>query len=213
MRKFLIISVSLLAFLLFSSKKCESPEDENVVGEETAFKAALDSINKAFEADYLSEQTLRAFEVKAKQKLVDFADYLHIVNDKTLDESFKEQARQMILDLFISDNVHISLKVHDELKEKNLVINEFLKMDSGPGGNSMEFIFDSINLSEPLHKVNDFNYIGSLTFSQRFTGFSSTNNLIIVSLSKKVDVIATKIRKQFGSDTLQIWQVYLGDIR
>ena len=66
----------------------------------------------------------------------------------------------MILDLFISDNVHISLKVHDELKEKNLVINEFLKMDPGQGKNSLKFIFDSIEISEPLHRMNDLNYTG-----------------------------------------------------
>ena len=83
MRKFLIISVFLLAFLLFSSKKCESPEDENTTREEIAFKATLDSINHSFESDHLSDLTLRAFEVKAKQKLADFADYLQICFDKS----------------------------------------------------------------------------------------------------------------------------------
>lgn len=213
MRTYLIISVSLLAFLLFSSKKCESPEEENAVREEIAFKATLDSINMVFEADYLSEQTLRAFEEKSKQKLIDFADYLLIYTDKSLDETFRDHARRMIRDLFISDSVHINLKVSDEREKKNISINELLKMEPGPGESHMKFIFDSIDLSEPLHRVNDLNYKGSLKFSQQYEVTSVTNSPITCSVSKKVEIIATKVRKPFGGDTLQIWKVYLGNIR
>lgn len=213
MRKYLIISLSLLALLLFSSKRCDSPENENAGQEEIAMTTALDSINKAFEADYLSEQTLRAFEVKAKQKLIDFADYLHIYTDKSLEESFKDQARQMILDLFISDSVHIKIRISKEQKEMNLTITEFLRIVPGSGSNAIEVKIDSLEISEPLHRIGDGRYAGSLKFSQSFKEFSSNDNSFTGSLSKKVDIIATKIRKQFGSDTLQIWKVYLGDIR
>lgn len=213
MRKYLIISLSLLAFLLFSSKECDSPEDENAAKEEIALKANLDSINKAFEADYLSEQSLRAFELKAKQKLADLADYLQIYRDKSLDESFKDHTRKMILDLFISGNVNIDLEVSDEMKENNPAINEFLDMDASPGLNFREFRFDSIEISEPLHRVDEFHYTGSIGFSQRYEFLSVTNPANTGSLNRKVDIIATKVRKHFGSDTLQIWKVYLGEIR
>ncbi len=213
MKRYIIITCSVLAFLLFCSKSCETPENENAVREENAFKGTLDSINKAFEADYLSEQTLRAFEVKAKQKLVDFADYLQIYTGKSLDESFKDHARQMIRDLFISDSVHIKIRLSKEEKEMNVTISEFLRIVPASGSDAIGVIIDSIEISKPLHRIDDVRYAGSLKFSQRFKGSSSTNNSITVSLIKQVDIIATKIRKQFGSDTLQIWQVYLGDIR
>jgi len=213
MRKYLIISVSLLAFLLFSSKKCESPEDENSAGEEIAFNATVDSIIHSFESDHLSEQTLRAFEVKAIQKLADLADYLQIYSDKSLDESFKDHTWQMILNLFISDSVRVNLKISDEQKEQNLAINELFKTVPGKGKPYIGSTFDSIELSEPLHKINELTYTGSLNFVQNFGLSAGTNSETAGSVQKKIEIIATKVRKQFGSDTLQIWQVYLGDIR
>jgi hypothetical protein len=105
------------------------------------------------------------------------------------------------------------MKVSDGMKDKKLSINEFLKTDPVPGINSMEFIFDSIEISEPLHRINEFNYTGSLKFSLRKKCPSSTNSESTGSDSKKVDIIATKVMKQFGSDTLKIWQVFLGNIR
>jgi hypothetical protein len=213
MKKIVIITFSLMAFLVFCSKSCETPEDQQAGKEEAALKATLDSISNSFSADQLSEQSLRSLEVKAKQKLTDLADYLQIYADKSLDEAFREHARQMILDLFISDTVHIFFKVSDNIKEKSLTINDFLKMDPGPGKKSTDFIFDSIELSEPLRRMNDLNYKGSLKFSQRYEVYSDTNSTITGSVHKKIDVIVTKVRKQFGTDTLEIWQVSLGDIR
>jgi hypothetical protein len=213
MKRYVIITCSVLAFLLFCSKSCETTENENAAREEISFKATLDSINKTFEADYLSEQTLRAFEVKAEQKLVDFADYLQIYADKSLDESFKDHARQMILDLFISDSIHIKISISKEEKEMNLTIKEFLRIASASGSNVMGVRIDSLEISEPLHRIDDGRYAGSLKFSQRFKGSSSTNNSLTQSQRKTVDIIAAKIKKQFGNDTLQIWQVCLGDIR
>jgi hypothetical protein len=213
MRKYLVISVSLLVFLLFSSKKCDSPEDENAAREEIAFKATLDSINKVFEADYLSEQSLRAFELKAKQKLTDLADYLQIYCDPSLNGSFRDHTREMILDLFLSDSIHIMLQVSDEMKERDMTINEFLKLFPVPAENSTGFIFDSVVLSESLHRVSEFIYAGSLEFSRRYGVHAGTPSGSPGSVRKNVDIIAAKIGKQFGRDTLQIWQIYLGDIR
>jgi hypothetical protein len=213
MRKYLVILLSLLAFLLFSSKRCDSPEGENTAEDEITSKATVDSINNSFKADHLSEQSLRAFEEKAKEKVVDFADYLQIYTDKSLDESFKKHLRQMILDLFISDTIHIILKVADERGENNLAINKFLETVSVPVENSMKIIFDSIVLWEPLQRINELNYKGTLKFSQKVELPSAINSAGLDSVSKQVDIIATKISKHFGSDTVQIWQVYLGDIR
>ena len=213
MKRYLVITCSVLAFLLFCSKSCEKPENENAARDEIAFKATLDSINNSFQSDHLSEQTLRAFETKAKQKLADFADYLQIYTDDSLDESFKDHTRQMILDLFISDSVHIKIRISNEEKENNLTLKEFCKMDFPSGKNSMEFIFDSIDLSEPLHSVNKITYIGGLKFSQRYELPSPPSSEVYYQVNKEVDIIAARVRKKFGSDTLKIWQVYLGDIR
>jgi len=213
MKRFLIIICSFIAFLVFCSKSCETPEDQQADKEEAVFKATLDSINSSFSSDQPSEQSLRSLEVKAKQKLTDLADYLQIYADKSLDEAFREHARQMILDLFISDSVRILLKVKDGMSDKSISLKDFLQSGSGPSGKILNLTFDSIILSEPLHRINEILYLGNLRFSQRYEIPSASNLEISCSVKKEVNIIATKIRKQFGRDTLQIWQVYLGDIR
>jgi hypothetical protein len=212
MKKFLVISVSLLAFLLFSSKKCSSPGEEDAAREDIALKTELDSINKEFKADYLSGQSIDAFEVKAKQKLADLADYLRIYSDPSLDKSFRDHTRKMIIDLFLSDTVRVMLKPSAEQKEENLSITGFLKLFPVSGKNPMEIVFDSVVLSEPLHRVDELNYKGSLEFLCRYEDPGSPDKRFSCSVSKKIDIIAVKVKKQFGNDTLRIWQILLGNI-
>lgn len=213
MKRYLIITGLFLALLVFCSKSCETPENEQAQKREIVFQATLDSINSSFVSDNLSEQMLRSFEVKAKQKLTDFADYLQICTDKSLDESFREHAQQMIHDLFISDSVYIDLHVPNEIKGKAKTINDFLKMTAGSEENFIGIMFDSIVLSEPLHKINDLSYAGSLKFLQRYELLSSRNTTISHSIDKEVEIIATRVKKPFGSDTLKIWTVLLGNIK
>ena len=55
-------------------------------------------------------------------------------------------------------------------------------------------------------------YKGILMFSQQLRIFSASDTLIRGSFQKKVDIIAAKIRKPFGNDTLKSWKVFLGTI-
>ena len=183
MKRFVIIISSFIAFLVLCSKSCETPEDQNTGKEDAELKATLDSINSAFSADQI------------------------------LDESFRDQARQMLIDLFISDSITIFLNIIDEMFEKPISISDFLQNGTGSAGKISKFIFDSIALSEPLHRTNELNYSGILKFILTIEKSSSANSGLTLTVNKEVDIVATKVRKQFGSDTLQIWQVYLGDIR
>ena len=212
MRKYLFIYGVILAYFLFSSKSCESTERKDSGMEETALAITRDSIRNEFESDDLSQKSLRAFEEKAKQKLVDFADYLSIYSDKSLDKAFKDQSQQMIIDLFISESTRVKILPRGKMKEESLPVKQLFSLDFMSDYNSLEFIFDSIKISKPLYRTNDLCYTGSLNFSQQVKSFSSFDSSITVASARKVDIIATKVRKPFGSDTLQIWRVFLGKI-
>ena len=213
MKRFVIHIFSLLAFLVFCSKSCESPEDQQAGKEEAELKATLDSISSSFFADQPSEQTLRLLEVKAKQKLADLADYLQIYYNETLDEAFRTNARQMIRDLFISDSVLISLKFTSGMNEKGVSLDDFLRDDKGFPGNTLQFSFDSIILSAPLHRINEISYMGVMSFIQRFQKSTTSDPEDTFSVIKEADIFALKVRKPFGSDTLKTWSVFLGGIR
>jgi hypothetical protein len=212
MNRFVITVFSLLAFLLFCSKSCETQENENEKREDELFHARMDSIEHSLSDDVLSEQTLRAFEIKAEEKLADFADYLGILSDRTMDETFIEHAQEMILDLFISDTVHVLLNGKGLPKEKDLPLKEFLAKSSEPASGSCPFRFDSVILSEQLHRVNDLIYQGSISFLVRSEESGKDVPLKNNFNRKKVSIIAVKVQERIGRDTLQIWKIFLGGI-
>jgi len=212
MKKCLFIYAVILAYFLFSSRSCETTEKKNYDLEETALASTRDSIRHEFGADALSERSLRAFEEKAKEKLVDFADYLNIYSDKSVDKAFKEQAHQMILDLFISDSTSLIILPRGRMKEDSYTLKQFLDLDLLSYYDFHAIVFDSIKISQPLRPTNNHCYSGSLNFSKQVKYFSSFDTSVKVSSISRVDIIATKVRKPFGTDTLKIWRVFLGKI-
>jgi len=211
MKRFLFIVIASVAYLLFSSRSC-GPEqkDESALHEAELIQERKD-IRNEFESDDLSQKSLRAFEVKAIQKLVDFSDYLRIYSNKQMAESFKDQSRLMIGDIFISDSIQISHFMFLEPGKKNLTLSAFL--DNVAMGNFCETKFDSIHVSEPFRQVGEFKYEGKLSFSARLKGCTSKDTILIKKSKFEADIFALKVNKSFGNDTLRIWSVFLGNIR
>lgn len=212
MRKFLFIFIAMLAYLVLSSKSCGSDEKNDTAKKEAELAKTKVNIKNEFESDDLSKKSLKAFEVKAKQELVDFSDYLGICSDKQVDESFQSQARQMILDMFVSDSIRINSLMFNEQDGKNLLIEEFLDLNSSFDNNSMAFTFDSITVARPLRRVDDLNYKGSLSFSRRLKACSISDTVLSDPVRMEAEVFVSKVYKLFGTDTLQVWGVFLGDI-
>jgi hypothetical protein len=213
MRKFLFIFIAILAYLALSSKSCGSDEKDDAAKKDAELVKTKVSIKNEFESDNLSKKSLKAFEVKAKQELVDFSDYLGICSDRKVDESFKSQARQMILDMFLSDSIMINSLLFNEQDGKNLLIEEFLDLNSSTAYNSMAFNFDSITVTRPLRRVDDLNYKGSLSFSRRLKACSSSDTVFTGTVRMEAEIFVSKFFKPFGTDTLQVWGVFLGEIK
>jgi len=210
MREFSYILAACILYLLLSSESCNSRQDSSVA-KEAELTQAVEVLKNEFESDELSERSLPAFEIKAKQKLVDFSDYLNIYAVKPIDESFKSQAHQMIMDLFVSENVRVNNLLLNEPDRKDIPINDFLK-----GNFRYKFLnlkFDSIQISEPLRRTNKMNYAGSLKFSRIMKSRTSTDTLITAPAKMEVEIFVSKIKKTFGNDTLQIWNVSLGNMK
>ncbi len=187
MKRHLIILGALLAFILFSAKSCDDDPGANRDAEEEALIGAMDSVINEFGTEYLDEESLFAFTQKAKQKLMDYSDYMNMANDTSLDSAFRNQALAMTIELF--------------------------KKGSGPiesfAGRVIKI--DSIRLIEPLHLTGTVLYKGVLGFREGIKSLGG-DTTADVSSWKKVEFLATKSNKLFATDTLRIWQVYLGEI-
>jgi len=213
MKRYVIYACSLLAFLVFCSKSCETTENEKDRLKNIELQATLDSIEHSFLSETPSDQILRLLEEKAKQKLADLADYLKIWADKSIDSSFKDATEQMISELFVSDSVRIIMEVFEDKRNKYFLLKEYLKALNEPKDSPADFTFDSITLSESLGRINEHIYKGKLRFLLKTEKAISSGGIHFSAFRKGIDIIALRTGKQFGTDTLIIWSVLLGDMR
>jgi len=212
MRRFIYIFCALLAYLVFSSRSCV-PEVDMAEREKALITEEREQIKDKFESDYLSGQALLGFEQKATDKLVDLEDFMRIIHNKSMDDTFRNQAQQMIKTLFIDDNTQINSLLTDKDGKRSYKLDKFFKKDPGSGADSIRFIIDSIEVSEHFHRSDEYLYDGKLTFHRYLEFQTATDTFSIDSTMMEADIILSKSNKIFGIDTLMVWGVHLGDIR
>ncbi len=187
MRRFFRILPLVIIYFLCSAKGCNDNEQDSSLHEESDAARSRDSITSVFGSGNLDQASLRAFEVTAKSKLNDLADYLKIMNDSSAGKSFRYKAGEMAHSLFLNVNhMPASLK---------------------------EVEFDSIRVKEPLQRESDTVYSGQLDFTLRFTGAGNREKKNTLVQTKTIDIFTVKREKIFGRDTVKVWNVFLGDIR
>jgi hypothetical protein len=211
MTKIFKISTFIFVLLVICAPSCED-EKETSNRDEAILTTTKNDVRKEFEAEYLTEASLFAYEVTAKQKLSDFADYLQIMTDTSLDMSFRIKAGEMIKKTFQSENVNLRLEKKEKETEPEFEVHLLIKDGLENKLILSPFSVDSIIVHEPLHRIGNTTYVGSLRFSQNFMD-SFQPGLIINSARRSIDVYVVKEDKIFGTDTLNVWTVRLGEIR
>jgi len=211
MSKYLKIPVIILVLFITYAPSCV---DEEAIAkrDEEALNETKNEIRTEFETEYLTETSIFAYETTAKQKLSDLADYLHIMTDTSLDMSFRVKAGEMIKSTFQSENITLRLIGPDEGPVKKLKVHHLIKKGLENKLPHLPFTFDSIYIHELLHRINNTTYSGVLRFSQNFTD-PATPEQITKSIRRNTDFWVVKEEKVFGTDSLKIWNVRLGDIR
>lgn len=211
MSKYLKISIIILALFTAYAPSCV---DEEAVRKhkEKALNETRNEIRNEFETDYLTEASLFAYETTAKQKLSDLAEYLRILTDTSLDMSFRLKASDLIKNTFRSENETLGCVEKDDGKIKEIKVRLLMKKGLKNKLPHQNYTFDSISIDEPLHRIDNTSYSGMLRFSQNFTN-SSAPEQITNSIGRKAGFYVIKEDKVFGTDTLKIWNVRLGDIR
>lgn len=179
--------------------------------EQKRLEILKEDVRNAFEADSVSDEFVRAYEETARQKLIDFADYMKITSDTSLDKNFRQQAGIMASRLFISGSVNIAgwsriysipgLSTPDQLREKILSLGMIYWVQPF-----------QIEINKPLTRLNDSVMAGSLSFYQSKIPFNNqlpadTNNKVLL-----IDIYNVKKVKIFDKEQLRIWEVLLGDV-
>jgi hypothetical protein len=186
-------------------------EEAQALHEEALLTGTRNDIRAEFETDYLSETSLFAYETTARQKLSDFVDYLHTLADTSLDMSFRQNAGEMIKSTFITENVEVQLSQPGDKWSKKLEIKKLVKKGLKDELSFLDFSVDSIRVIQPLQRIGDDSYSGKLKFSQNFYN-PDNSGTETKTVSRSLNVFVIKEDKIFGSDTLRVWSVKLGEI-
>jgi hypothetical protein len=183
-----------VCMLTLASPTCE--DEVSPDGIRQAEREALQAVADDFRSESLTARNLDAFEYRAVEKLFDYADYLNIVYDQDLDETFHNQARENIKDLF----VHRSPPA-----------------DPLPGWidprsySSIRFLIDSIEIIAPLEREPTEIYRGGLQYSQKIIGITRSDSLILDISIQQMEMLLQMKLKDFGENSLLVWEVLLND--
>jgi hypothetical protein len=185
MRRTVKIFALILLYFLSCGKSCDNEGKFDAQREQVKITAETDSLRSAFGTDTLSASSLMAYFETAKQEFYDFNDYLHIVADTSVAGPFRDKAREMIHNLFITD--------------------------AEPAKIISPFGLDSVGIKEAFQRINDSVYEGRLAYSFR-TLQRSGKNIISSNETGTITVYLVKRDKNFGKEKLRVWNVFLGKI-
>lgn len=157
----------------------------------------LDAVSDVFTSESLSDDNLEAFELKAVEKLLDYADYLGIIYSEGYDPSFRQQARQNIFGFFSSP----------EHAEAALFPEGF----TGPYKAHL-ILIDAVDIREPLQRASDTRYTGSMAYAEMISGISNSDTIPASFSRKTIEIILQMDYKDFGENSLLVWEVLLGEI-
>lgn len=200
-----------LLLLLIGLTRCATSHRERAIENESAEAAIMSGeLEAQFTADYLSPDRLAVLEVRAQQKLLDFTDYLNIIADPAIDNTFRQQAEEQLTQLFIHPQTLVTWK------EETLTLENCLNSIEQRSDNE-QYIIQNIELIQPLRQnaarqdtarqESTRQYSGVLAFSQL-----SATEYQEATYQRKVEIWAKKVDKQFGSEQKQVWEIFLGTI-
>ena len=187
-------------------------DPETIAQREEEFIINLkDSISHVFMADSVPDPFLKAYEITAAEKLYDFADYLKIISDTTLDLKFRQQAAELVRDLFVSSEIelHTWSSVYPVIGLNTL---ELLLSHSLTDG--MPFWIQPVEIivTTPFIRESDSTFIGALSFYQNCISYNNPDTSENISERLLIDIYIIKRIKSFGKEQIRVWEVYLGDV-
>ena len=196
MNRLLKYSVLLaVCFMLMAAPTCE--DEPYPVDPRRDHIYRLEAVSDVFTSESLSDDNLEAFEFKAVEKLIDYAEYLGIIYSKDFPASFREQARQNINGLFTS--------------HENAATALIPKILSGYS-NSYLMLIDSVDIINPLSQEANTRYSGSMRYAEMILGINHTDTILLSHSQKTIKIILQMDYKDFGENSLLVWEVLLGKI-
>jgi len=205
------IWILLMIYIVCSARTCNENEEASEKQKEQYTINLLNSVKQVFTSDSLSDHLLRAYEITATEKLNDFADFMKIISDTTLDVRIRQHAAELVMDLFISDEIELSGWSKSYPEPGLNILNNLVSYSLSEGVSFWNRPMH-INFIKPFASINDSTFTGILSFNYKSLSLSGQDTSEISSGRLIIDIYLMKKTKAFGIDRLPVWDVYLGNM-
>jgi len=160
----------------------------------------------------LSDVELKDFNVRAKQKIEQFLNYLKIISSAQETKVNRDLALKNALKLFIdSAKVEISWFSNDKWNIKSMMIKTYLyKLRALQTTNVKLDFYDLVYLTNFVKMPNG-SYRASATFYQIFTKYSGDKIVYSDKTKKTIEIILERIEDEFYKE--KRWTIVLGNIK
>ncbi len=211
MKRFKNIVILVLFWLLCGAPSCNDGGPQERL-EDRLLSAKVDSIKKAFDIDIPGNRLLKSYEANAIQKLIDFADFLKIASDTSMEKNFRHQALEMAGKLFISTDIDTRNWSMTNHTNTMITLEQLLSKSQSL---EMSYWLKPVNIevNSPFRQENDSTFRGSLSFYLQPFAYDHPDQPGSNTTKRLIGVYALRKVKYFGEEQLKVWEVYLGDIK
>jgi hypothetical protein len=236
MKRITVILLLTGIYLVFCSKSCNDAAKRDQKAALLAVQAAKDSILTV--SPCFSSPNLTLLGEEARLLCSDIADYLNIVADTSLAQAFRQQARRMVLEGFLTETMTIRLRAFKgpnpwqagqtgenktstgrNTDPTGMTVLEYplIKLLDESDSSFRGILIskpDNIWIAEPLKQLSDTLFEGSLGYRTHPKGKTATTGRYYTYPGNGfMDFYAIRTVKIFGHDTLKVWSVRLGENR
>jgi hypothetical protein len=210
MKKIIWIAGILLLFMILKSESCN--ERDESADQQDINDRWRNEIKIQFETAELNALSLTEYEMAAKRKLKDFYDYLQILSDTFYRKQYREKAGEMILQMFVSDTVAVSIVPYDQGPDSETSISQLVQKGLNNEISPSFFVCDTVQSLRNFDRTDVDVYSAAFSFIERRS--PGTEDSVPGTLKRRIaEVFIVKGNKIFPPDTISLWQVYLGGVR
>jgi len=213
MKKLLKYSGLMFFWLLICAPTCQDNRQGQAEREQTKIDLEREKLFSDLGADSLSASSLQALENAAIQKLADVSDYLKLYDDVTTDSTFRDKAREMILDRLMSKEISFLFPMERSDQFLAVPVVQFLAERNQGLPKILAFSVDSIRIDTPFTRINDSTYCGKLRFHQKSSWKGRAGNMPVSEDQRTIEIFAVKQNKFFGKEKGRIWETFLGNMK
>jgi hypothetical protein len=206
-RQFLGNSASLIAGILRKRQMKNSAEflAQFEVKKETPKRNNNGSIG-------LDEASVEQFKVKSLQKIEELRMYLNGIANKSTEQAVAEKMVKQAVDLFIHDTVIVETTRPNGERKQEFVRNYLTKLRMLKYS-SVKIEWSETQYISQIKKAPDGNYYGVVSFIQKFTAdLPDSKNVFEDVTRKNIEVILKSYKKEVDGESLELWDVFLGNI-